>query len=356
MRITGKEKVLVCPLGWGLGHASRSVVVIEFLLKKGCRVAVAADKTQCSFIKSRYPELEFIHFPSYGVKFSSGSNQLFPLIRIAFKMIYRTTSEHFEVKKLIKTYDIDLIIADNRFGLYSKKIPSIFITNQLSVRFPKPFQGFKPIGEWFVKRHAERFTQCWIPDNPSGISISGELTNPVKMTKNAVRVGLMSRFAGDEAQKRIQEWDLLTIISGPPPHREIMQNEVEILAKRLQLKTLILQGIPQSEENSTIRDNITFVSNLPDKEIAKAICTAKYIICRSGFSTITDLLALKRNAILVPTPGQTEQEYLCKHLSGLNYFTTYSQHEIHALEIKQLVIADDNVTTREAVFFPLEQF
>ncbi|PKP36595.1 MAG: hypothetical protein CVT98_07465 [Bacteroidetes bacterium HGW-Bacteroidetes-15] len=333
LKLDGNERVLVCPLGWGLGHATRVITIVEMLLQKGCTVIVAADKISIDLLQPRFPNIDFIIFPSITIKLSKGKNQLLALVKIGLKVIFLTHRENRLVKKIIDDNKIDVVISDNRYGLYTKDIPSVLITHQLKIIFPKPFRWAMPIGVWFVKRSAERFTECWIPDNREGFRISGELSHPKVLPKNAEFIGLLSRFQQIEAKKQENSWDLVGIVSGPLPHREIFEKELVNLSNRLGLKALIIQGLPQELSSTKEIGSATLVPHLPDHEMAEAIVSAKYLICRSGYSTIMDLIALKRTALLVPTPGQTEQEYLANYLAENKLFGFVKQAKLNSIDI-----------------------
>lgn len=353
MKISGNERVLVCPLGWGLGHTSRSVQLINQLIQKGCTVLVAGDPYSIAFLRSRFPELSYIPFPSFTVKFSRGSNQLISLIGIAFRLFVRTITEKREIEILISQHNIDLVISDNRYGLYARKIPSVLLTHQLSIQYPHPFKFLKPVGEMYVRIYAQRFTECWIPDSFGDFSLSGALTNPSRIPANVRRVGLMSRFYGMQINEDEKKWDLMAIVSGPPPHRDILEQEVEKLAQRLSLKAIILQGLPQFDERRIEKDNITLVANMLDKEIAETIAKSKYLLCRGGYCTIADLIALNRTAILVPTPGQTEQEYLADYLKPKNLFRFFKQNEIKNIDLTDLKATQGQLNIGEVNFFEI---
>lgn len=345
LQFNGTERVLVCPLGWGLGHSTRVIPIIDSLLQKGCAVIVAADKTSIDLLQQRFPNIEFIHFPSINIRLSKGNNQLFALLKIGFKVISLTRKENQLVKRIIEEKRVDVIISDNRYGLYSNQIPSVIITHQLNIIFPKPFKWAMPIGAWYVKRYAERFAECWIPDNLKGFRISGALSQPKAMPKNAEFIGLLSRLKPLEVLRDEVQWDLLGIVSGPPPHREILENEIVSLSNRLGIKTLVVQGLPKEKHCSIEVGNAKLTPHLADEEMAKAILSARYIICRSGYSTIMDLITLNRTALLVPTPGQTEQEYLASYLSEKKFFSSCNQARIQNIDIPRLKEIENNFST-----------
>ena len=351
-QVKGNEKVLICPLGWGLGHATRVVPIIEYLLQKGCRVLIAADEHCVELLRGRFPDLEFIIFPSVRIVFGKGIFQLFALFRIAVRMISLTFRDRLRVEKLVCRNQIDLIFSDNRYGLYSKQIPSILITHQLRILFPKPFRWLEIIGEWYVRNHAERFAQCWIPDNTNGFRLSGVLSKPVKMPNNVHFIGLLSRFYGKDLTPSSEEWDLVGIASGPPPFRKELVDELIRFSQRNNLKALVVRGLPQLHGNETVEGNVTLVNHLNDKKMVSAILGTKYLVCRSGYSTIMDLIALGKTALLIPTPGQTEQEYLAKHVSYSNAFNQIPQKQLMSLNMCDIPLCNPTIPSNHFDFFP----
>ncbi|MDD2548772.1 MAG: glycosyltransferase [Bacteroidales bacterium] len=323
--VKGNERVLVCPLGWGLGHATRVIPIISSLLTKGCTVIIAADKGSAALLRARFPNLEYIRFPSLKVKFTKGKLSFFTLICIANGMLLLTIREHSQIKRLVNKHQIDFILSDNRYGLWLKGTRSALITHQLNILFPFPFKWLQPLGQRYVRKHAQQFTECLVPDRSEGIRLTGKLTEPKKLPRNVRFIGVLSRFADIEIDYPKTRWDMLGIVSGPEPQRQILESILIDLANKLGVRSLILQGLPAGKHSAKVIGKATLVPHLPDLEIANAISSAKNIVCRSGYSTIMDLITLKRKAVLVPTPGQTEQEYLARYLSQHFGFTYVKQ-------------------------------
>ena len=331
--VKGNERVLVCPLGWGLGHATRVIPIISSLLSKGCTVIIAGDKTIVALLRSHFPSLEYIHFPSFNVKFSRGKLSLLSLIRIANRIVLASIKEHSQIQVLVNKHKINFILSDNRYGLWLKGTRSALITHQLNILFPYPLKWLQPLGQRYITKHAERFTECLVPDLPEGKRLTGNLTKPKKLPSNVRFIGILSRFSSFEIEKQKTRWDMLGIVSGPEPQRQIFEDLLVELANKLGIKTLILQGLPRGHHPARVIGKATLAPHLPDVEIANAICSAKNIVCRSGYSTIMDLIALNRKAILVPTPGQTEQEYLGYYLSQHFGFKCVKQCKVKDINI-----------------------
>ncbi len=331
----GSKRVLVCPLGWGLGHASRDIPIIEFFLNKGCEVIVAGDNQQMILLTQHFSGIKAIHFPSFKVKFSKGKSQLWPLIRIAFLLPYFIIKEHFLLKKLIKEHQIDIVVSDNRYGLWNKHVKSIFITHQLKVLFPQPFRFLEPIGERFIHYFIKKFDKCWIPDFSGKDNLAGELSHSSKIEGKVQYIGLLSRFSNLRINTTNETYDLVVVASGPSPQREIFIDKVAKLARIHSLKTLIIKGEPEAGTAIYEDDRIEFVGHLDDLLFASIVKSSKRVICRAGYSTIMDMVALGVSPIVVPTPGQTEQEYLAKSLGEKGIFRFVEQHKIDSFDINE---------------------
>ncbi|RPH32751.1 MAG: hypothetical protein EHM93_07950 [Bacteroidales bacterium] len=330
-----KKTILVCPLGWGLGHASRDIPIIESFLRDGHEVIVAGDEQSLALLSKRFVGIKTIHFPSFKVRFSKRKSQLFPLIWIAIQLPYHILKEHFALNRLVKDYQIDLVISDNRYGLWCKNAKTVLITHQLKVLFPTPFRSFELAGQWAVRFFAEKFDSCWIPDFLGSDNLAGELSHPSKIPSNAEYIGILSRFLGIEINPTSINWDLVGVVSGPSPQRELFIEQVEKLVRRQKTKTLIMTGKPDEGTDIIEKNGIWYAGHLNDSTFASVLKSSKYLICRAGYSSIMDLVALGVKCLIVPTPGQTEQEYLAKHLSNEGLFKVCQQNKLENIDISE---------------------
>ncbi|MHC1703589.1 MAG: glycosyltransferase [Tenuifilaceae bacterium] len=338
-----RYRVLVCPLGWGLGHASRLIPIIARLQKEGFEVITAGDELQIQFISSFFPDIKTINFQSFKVRLSKGSSQLFPILGISVRLPYHIIREHFTLKRIVKEHGINLIISDNRYGLWHKNLKTVIITHQLRVLFPKPFRFLEPVGELFVRYFAQKFTYCWIPDFPEEINLAGKLSHPSKTPLNSRYIGLLSRFNDYKNEYYSHAWDLVGIVSGPSPQREILINSIAHLAKQKNLKTLIIKGNPDDGTTIIENDGVYYAGHLNDNDFVNAIKSTKYLITRAGYSTIMDLSALGVSGLIVPTPGQTEQEYLAEYLSKKGIFKACKQKDLINIDISLLQIIQNKI-------------
>ncbi len=332
MSANSKLNVLVCPLGWGLGHASRNIPIIERLLAQGHNVFLAGDKLQLDYLNQFFPGLNPISFPSLQVRFCRFSSQLFPLLWVALRLPFYTLWEHFRLRNLIAEYSIDWVISDNRYGLWNRRVKSTIITHQLRVIPPYPFRWAMPVTEMLLRRWLKRFDWVWIPDTSNEPSIAGLLSKPNGLD-NLHYIGTLSRFGRITDDAEFVGFDMVVVASGPEPQRTIFVDMASRLAINNRLNCLIIEGAPHNGMVPRSVDGVWLVGHLPDVQFVLAVKRARYLILRGGYSTIMDMLTLGVSGLLVPTPGQTEQEYLAAHLVATNLFRAAAQSELLNIDI-----------------------
>jgi hypothetical protein len=305
-------KILICPLNWGLGHATRCVPVIRQLLKENYEPVIVSDGYPLAFLRLEFPTLRFIEYPSYSIYYAAGKSQVGVMIYNFPTILKGIIDEHLWLKRLLQTEHFDQIISDNRFGMWNNKVHSIYITHQLMVKMPTYLKFLEPFVHLIHKGFINRYSECRIPDTKENGGLSGDLAHKYPLPGNATFIGTLSRFRGMENILPNTSYDIVAIISGVEPQRTIFEESLMYRFRNSTQKTLIVAGQPGSKKAETHIGNITIVSHLKDDELASFLLGSKKIISRSGYSTIMDLDALNclDKAEFIPTPGQTEQEYL----------------------------------------------
>lgn len=321
---SGGKNILVCPLDWGIGHATRCMPIINRLIARGENVIIAADNRPLAFLKKEYPQLKFIRFPGINVKYPSNNKMVTKLAFMLPGILFQIRKENGELQEIIKKHDIDAVISDNRFGLYSDKVPCVYITHQLFIQAPARFKWLNPLLFKMHKRFIDKYNACWIPDFQGKFSLTGALTNKKKVNDKIFFIGPLTRFNEkyeNSSANNNDDFEIVAIVSGPEPQRSIIEKILISQLKNRSEKCLLLQGRPDKQEYQKVNGNLTILSHLPTEKLIRIIKKAKLIISRSGHSTIMDLSALGKRAVFVPTPGQGEQEYLAKyHFSKGHYF------------------------------------
>lgn len=325
-----KKRILVAPLNWGLGHAARCIPIINALLDNNFEPILASDGAALELLKKEFPKLEFIELPSYNITYAKkGKNFKLKLIMDSPKWIKAIKAEKFFIKNLIKTEPIDGIISDNRLGVYNKKVPSVFISHQLNV--------LSGSTSWFSsKMHQKiikKFDECWVPDVEGKQNLSGKLGHLKSSKLNIKYIGSLSRF---EKMNCELIFDLMVLLSGPEPQRTLLENKLFDELKRFDGKVLFVNGVIEEQQTKLKQGNIIIYNFMKSDELERAINQSKYILSRSGYTTIMDLAKLEKKALFIPTPGQYEQEYLANRLDELKLIPFCSQEEFKIEMLKNI--------------------
>jgi uncharacterized protein (TIGR00661 family) len=309
-----KPRILVAPLDWGLGHATRCIPIIGELLKRDCEVLLAGEGLQTALLKTEFPHLEVLPLVGYRVRYpASGIFMPLKLLWQLPRLSDAIKEEHRWLKRKVRELKIDAVISDNRFGLYHKNIPCIFITHQLLIK--SPWRRTEIFLQKMNYRHIRRFSECWVPDWAGEENLAGELSHPSRMPAMPVHfTGPLSRFTNRGIAEKKNH--LLILLSGPEPQRTKLENIIVDQISRFNGSAVVVRGLPAVSSLIPSTGSILFYNHLPAEELNREMEKAEYIIARSGYSTIMDTLSLGKKCILIPTPGQTEQEYLARYLSG----------------------------------------
>ncbi len=323
-----KKTILVCPMDWGLGHATRVVPIIEILKRnKGIHLILGADNRPLEFLRQRYPELEIIKFPGYAPRYPVHGAMVLKMITEMPEMKKQADKAHLFLEQLVLDKKIDLVISDNRYELWSELAKTVFLTHQLDIQTPKFGKVAKPALRQMVYSYIKKHDELWIPDVDGENNLSGALSHIANYPlRNYHFIGPLTRFQYVESQIPEEDVDLLILLSGPEPQRTILEIKLKDQAYQSGLKTVILQG--RTEDTHQVKmGNVEIFSHLPDEQFAGYIQKAKNIICRPGYSSLMDLTWFGKKAVFIPTPGQTEQEYLAETLKQKGFYYYQNQKE-----------------------------
>jgi UDP:flavonoid glycosyltransferase YjiC (YdhE family) len=351
----GKKKILVCPLNWGLGHAARDVPIIKRLLDMDHDVVLAGDGAAMELLRTEFPELESLHLRSVNqMRYSRRIPAWLKITLLSPLLFFEIFSEHLSISRIIRDIKPDVLISDNRYGLWNRRVKSILITHQLSIRLPRFARCLEYPFHLLIRAFIGKFDRCWIPDYPGKANLSGELSHRYPLQGNSVFIGAISRFAvppGKTARMpsrltghpsidppgsshpavlhgKPRPVGLVVLLSGPEPQRSVLQKLVLRQALTLDCGCVILQGLPGRSRRVDLTSTTTMYSHMPAGELGKLLDFSEHIICRAGYTSIMDLAVLRKKAMIIPTPGQTEQEYLAGYLAEKGIFLACSQDEL----------------------------
>jgi uncharacterized protein (TIGR00661 family) len=319
------KNILVAPLNWGLGHATRCIPIINNLIQFGFNPIIASDGVALALLKREFPQLKAIELPSYQIEYAKkGKNFNWKMVQNSPRMLSAIINEKKVVKSLVKDLKLCGIISDNRLGVRSKKVPSVFITHQLNV-ISGNLSWITNQLHWKI---ISKFTQCWVPDFKGKPNLTGKLGHVKNTDFEVIYLGALSRF---EIIPTPIVYDLMILLSGPEPQRSILEEILKNEVSKFNGKVIFVKGIVCGEQQCEEVDNVAFYNFMTASELEIAINQSNMVLCRSGYTTVMDLAKLKKKAFFIPTPGQGEQEYLAERLQK-NGLVPYAKQDDFSIE------------------------
>lgn len=369
------KTVLIGILNWGLGHATRCIPIIKLLEKKGVNIIIASDGIALALIQTNFPHLKTIELPSYSVQYQSKGSFVFQIAKQIPKLLKAINEENRFTATLVAQYKPDLIISDNRFGFYHTSIPSCFITHQLFLKPKGVLSLLAPLLNKWNHRFISKFSEVWVPDTEGINNLSGELSHQRFNSTKRYYIGWLSQFqvsksetelslrnknsASHAAIRQEPQKDLsiavAAILSGPEPQRTILENILIPQLADLGKRVLVIRGLPKGftqdlqieemdytriigvKEISEVAQNestsVIFLKDYANREeLTSILMQTKLVIARTGYTTLMDLAILGKKALLIPTPGQMEQEYLADRLMANEMFSTMHQNNLDLIK------------------------
>lgn len=292
-------------LNWGIGHATRSIPIIQHYLDLGNSIIIFSDGEAYKLLALQFPELIIHVLPSYNVQYKLNKLLFIDLLIQSFHIKNAIQNERNVIAQFHHHTPADIVISDNRYGCYIQGKENFFITHQLKI---KSYKWVEYVGQKLISNFISPFKEIWIPDYKS-VNLSGELANvDTKQTKRWIGLESIKREASSKSI------DILFILSGPEPRRSQLEKKYLDLIPKIKQSVTFIAGNFQNQYAEYEKENLTYFSYKSYAETLDCISMAKLIICRSGYSSLIDLYKLKKkNIICIPTQGQPEQEYLAKH-------------------------------------------
>lgn len=319
------KTILIAPLNWGLGHATRCIPIINALQENGYIPIIASDGIALELLRKEFPYLKTLELPSYQIEYAkNGKNFKWKLIKNLPRILEAIWEEKSIVKNWVKKYKINGIISDNRLGVFNEKIPSVFITHQLNVLTGNTTWITSKLHQYIIKKYKE----CWIPDVAGKSNLTGTLGHLAHTSLKLKYLGPLSRM-----HKKVLpiQYDLMIILSGPEPQRGLLEAH---LTKEIQCfdgKVVFIKGIIEEHQKKEQIGNITYFNFMKTRQLEQTFNESKKVLCRSGYTTIMDLVKLNKKAFFIPTPGQYEQVYLAEKFDK-EHLVPYSIQENFKIE------------------------
>ncbi|MFV8345193.1 glycosyltransferase [Flavobacterium sp. ZB4P13] len=325
---TAPKTILIAPLNWGLGHATRCIPIIRALQDNNYIPIIASDGIALELLRKEFPNIQTLELPSYQIEYAkNGANFKWKLIKNGPKMVRAILEEKKIIQNWIEKYAIDGIISDNRLGVFSKNVPSVFITHQLNVMTGNTTWITSKIHQYIIKK----YTECWVPDLAGTPNLTGKLGHIDNPNLKAKYIGPLSRL-----QKKLlpKKYDLLVILSGPEPQRGMLEKHLKKEILKYNGNVIFIEGNIEKEQKTTVVGTITYYNFMNSTELEQAFNESEMVLCRSGYTTIMDLVQLRKKSFFIPTPGQYEQEYLAKKLKkeGLVPYATQDDFRMENIQ------------------------
>lgn len=320
----------MAPLNWGLGHATRCIPIIRALKDENFIPVIASDGAALDLLQKEFPHLEFCLLPSYNIRYSRFPFLLKFKLLLKIPRILRTISEERKITKdLVKNKNISGIISDNRWGVRSKLVPSVFITHQIQVLSG----SFTFFSSKVQQNYIQKFNECWIPDFPGENNLSGKMSLHQNLQLPVKHLGILSRFKKEEVPIK---FEILVLLSGPEPQRSILEKIILKKLQNIKSEVCLVRGIVEEKISEEKKGNLKIINYLNSEELKHLINSSKIVICRPGYTSIMDLVKLGKAAFFIPTPGQPEQHYLARRLENLKLAPYCAQEDFEAIKLKEI--------------------
>lgn len=332
-KTSARPRILVAPLDWGLGHATRCIPLIRQFRELGAEVVVAGERAVADLITKEFPDITILPLPGYGVRYSTNRNWFtFKLLLQIPRIISAIRQEHRWLRQQQKSWHFSGILSDNRYGMHHPDVPSVIVTHQLNIRTGKKW--LDRLARMVNHRLISRFSACWVPDLSGDLSLAGQLSSCESTLPFDVKhIGPLSRMRKDIMPRPV---GLLILISGPEPSRGLFETSMLDWLKKNKTEATVVLGKPGSVDPLPLADGIQLFRHLPAEQLNELIAGADMIIARCGYSTVMDLAIMGKKAVLVPTPGQQEQEYLASYLREKNWFACIREEDLFQYKPEEL--------------------
>lgn len=294
-------------------------------------IFIGAGEEHQALFRNEIPGLSYIDFQGFKPRYSKVLPQYLALLLKTPLLLFHILREHYRLKKIVQSYSIDIVISDNRFGLWNRKIKTVYITHLPRIPLPESLFFLEFTGMILHRVIIKKYNYCFIPDLPGDLNLTGRLSHNLTLPDNVRYIGILSRFTGIESNREdspVRSGHNTVILSGPEPQREMLKLKLTEILRDKEPPTIMLGGRPGVKGKTDQSHNIIYYNHLPARSMKALITGSEKIITRSGYTSIMELVSLGCNALLIPTPGQTEQEYLAKYLGGKGWFSTVRQKRL----------------------------
>jgi len=305
--------ILYAVCAWGLGHATRSLPILRRLAREH-RVIVYSDGPALALVRSELPDLAFVEAPAYPNIFGGRLLALDFFLGLP-RLVRAMRAEYRETQTLVAMHGIDRVVSDSRWGVSSRRVPSIFISHHLRQVAPRGFRAAERLTEAVTWRSIHgRYRRILVPDVASGGGLSGRLAHELSRYDPA-QLRYIGPISDVTRQAVTRDLDTLVVLGGPEPSRSRLEEHLLPGLAALPGRTVVLRGVPDARAPRWPLATVAAFPHAPKAERDTLFSAARVIVGRSGYTTLMDAASVGARALFIPLPGQTEQEYLAARLA-----------------------------------------
>ena len=180
-------KILVAPLNWGLGHASRCVPLVQQFIDEGHEVIIGGDGESLTLLRKHFPKLRYVYLAPLNLRYGKGKRQVWAMMKAMPQILGWAMKDHAMLQAVLREEQFGMVVSDNRFGLYPSKkskeanpeLRSVYMTHQLHIFLPSGWRWLEGLAERLHARVCAKYKEVWVPDyEEKERSLSGELGHP----------------------------------------------------------------------------------------------------------------------------------------------------------------------------------
>jgi hypothetical protein len=315
----------------GLGHATRTLAVIREYLRRGYALTVVSSGNALAFLRMELAgehAVEFQEMADYPPLERGTGWRLYWYLLVDLLMTWRIIRHEYRSVQAMAA-DYEFIFSDGRYGFHSPWTPSFILSHQIAFIPPKGLREASWLTENVNIAALRKFDCLFIPDYPwPSLNLAGHLAHSPNLHRCRHRyIGILSSYLRLDLARDI---DYLFVISGYLlEHKESFVRDLLEQAASLPGRKVFVLGVTESDDDlyRRFRREDLEIHPMASGTLRQELFNrARVIVSRAGYSTVMDLVEHGKLALLIPTPNQTEQEYLAYHLSSQHYFAVRSQH------------------------------
>ncbi len=320
-------RVFYSVLNMGLGHAARSLPIIREFINRDWQILIGSSGRALAFLQRELPELQFARLPDYGIRYSRNGWLLPKLAAQLPVVLSRIWQENKSCWQIVHAFSPDLILSDHCYGINNPGIPSFFLSHQINFAMPKGFDFVQPLPAQFNFHFHKHFKAVFIPDSADtdGGLLSGNLSRTPAIPGKYHHCGILSSV---ERQSLTEDLDVFITISGPEPQRSILEDLVLDQVHKLAGKIVVAMGKSESAAPVYESNRLQIYPYLTREQMTRCYNRARLVVTRPGYTSLMELAELGKKALLIPTPGQTEQLYLARRLEQKGWFYSVPQQRL----------------------------